>query len=241
MNAAKVSSALFVTLAAPAFAQTVSPTVDVFVSPDQPAATGHWRYLLRSSKQPYYCHEAGANTRCVDHEVVVENETQETLECRYQVDYKSADGTLVKSFDAPMLVFARTRPQVHAWITAPEVRSQVSWLSCRARAPYKRLAKVSGCSYEMLGKPFESYYPDEAKLKSLQGPVIVAFELTSRYGPAKGAAVVESSLAPLLDAAALRFIRDQDFRTNCPGQYDVLMRFRLQDQLAARTPAPAPD
>jgi len=49
--------------------------------------------------------------------------------------------------------------------------------------------------------------------------------------------VVESSLAPLLDTAALRFIRDQDFRTNCPGRYDVLMRFRLQDQLAAQPPA----
>jgi len=238
MNAAKlISIALFASLSAHVFAQTASPTVDVFVSPDQAAATGHWRYLLRSSKQPYYCHEAGANTRCVDHEVVVENETQETLECRFQVDYKSADSTLVKSFDGPMLVFPRTRPQLHAWITAPEVTAGVTWLSCRARAPYKRLAKVSGCSYEMLGKPFESYYPDEAKLKSLQGPVIVAFELTSRYGPAKDVAVVESSLAPLLDAAALRFIRDQDFRTNCTGRYDVLMRFRLQDQLSAPAPA----
>jgi TonB family protein len=135
-----------------------------------------------------------------------------------------------------MLVFARTRPQVHAWVTGPEVKAEISWLSCRARAPYQRLAKVSGCNYDMLGKPFESYYPDEAKLKSLQGPVIVAFELTSRYGPAKDPTVVESSLAPLLDAAALRFIRDQDFRTNCPGRYDVLMRFRLQDRLSARAP-----
>jgi hypothetical protein len=236
MNAANLLTALIALLAAPVFAQTASPT-DVFVSPDQTTATGHWRYLLRSSKQPYNCHEAGANIRCVDHEVIVENETQETLECRFQVDYKAGDGTLVKSFDGPMLVFARTRPQVHAWITGPEIKPEVSWLSCRARAPYQRLAKVSGCNYQMLGKPFESYYPDAAKLKSLQGPVIVAFELTSRYGPAKDPTVVESSLAPLLDAAALRFIRDQDFRTNCPGKYDVLMRFRLQDQLSARAPA----
>jgi hypothetical protein len=239
MNAAKLlAAALLITAAAPVYAQSQgSPSADVFVSPDQAASTGHWRYVLRASKQPYFCHEAGANTRCVDHEVVVENESQETLECRFQVDYKSADGAVLKSFDGPMLVFARTRPQVHAWVTAPEVKAEVTWLSCRARAPYKRVAKVSGCSYDMLGKPFSSYYPDEAKLKSLQGPVIISFELTSRYGPAKDPTVVESSLAPLLDTAALRFIRDQDFRTNCPGRYDVLMRFRLQDQLAAQPPA----
>jgi hypothetical protein len=42
---------------------------------------------------------------------------------------------------------------------------------------------------------------------------------------------------PVLDAAALRFIRDQEFRTNCPGtRFDVLMRFKLRDEVA--TPAP---
>jgi TonB family protein len=85
-----------------------------------------------------------------------------------------------------------------------------------------------------MGKPFETYYPAEAKEKSMQGPVIISFLLDQRDGTAKDVTVAESSLFPLLDRSATRFIRDQEFRTNCPGtRFDVLMRFRLRDEVVS--------
>lgn len=144
------------------------------------------------------------------------------------------DGAVINTFEGPSLVLPHTSPELNSTITDDAAQAEITSLQCLARAPYQRLAKVAGCRYDMMGKPFASYYPAEAKLKSQQGPVIVAFLLPQRLGPAQEVSVVEGSLAPLLDAAALRFIRDQDFRTNCPGQrFDVLMRFKLRDQVAA--------
>jgi TonB family protein len=89
----------------------------------------------------------------------------------------------------------------------------------------------------MRGKPFETYYPAEAKEKPMQGPVIIAFRLDVREGNAKDVVVAESSLHPVLDGAALKFVRDQEFLTNCAGnQFDVLVRFKLRDQVVAQAP-----
>jgi TonB family protein len=141
---------------------------------------------------------------------------------------------VLKEYQGPSLVLPRTSPELNATITDDQTEAEITSLECLARAPYQRVAKVSGCKYDMMGKPFETYYPPEARLKSQQGPVIVSFLLGQRLGPAQEVTVAESSLVPLLDDAALRFIRDQDFRTNCPGQrFDVLMRFKLREEVMA--------
>ena len=206
------------------------------VSASQPRATdsGSWHYVLRRSSQAWRCDESGASRMCLEHVVALSNQSRETLECKLRVNFVRADGSVAHTFEGPMLVLPRTSPEIHSAITDDGTRAEIAALDCWARAAYQRIAKTPGCSYGMMGKPFESYYPPEAKQKSLHGPVIVAFLLDQREGTAKEVVVVESSQVPMLDAAALRFIHDQEFRTNCPGtRFDVLMRFKLRDQIAA--------
>jgi TonB family protein len=211
-------------------------TRDVTVSEPHAIASGSWNYTLRRSSHAWSCDETQAGGKlCLEHIVTVNNDSAETLICQLRVDLNRADGTAAGNFAAPVLVLPRTRPDVHTAVTDDQTTASVTSLDCAARAPYKRIAKAPGCKYEMMGKPFETYYPAEAKLRSLQGPVIVSFLLTRRLGPARDVAIAESSLQPLLDDAALKFIRDQDFVTNCPDQrFDVVMRFKLRNEVAAQ-------
>ena len=210
---------------------------DVSVSPAKATTSGSWSYALRRSSESWTCDDSGHGGKCLEHVVAVDNQSAETLECKLRVDFKRQDGSVLRSFEGPALVFPRTRPEVHATISDDQTHAEIAAMDCWARRPYQRVAKVEGCSYSMMGKPFETYYPAEAKEKSMQGPVIIAFRLDVREGNAKDVVVAESSLQPMLDGAALKFIRDQEFRTNCPGtQFDVLMRFKLRDQVVARSP-----
>jgi TonB family protein len=235
----KLSSAacllLLVTSAQAAHAAKWPETRDVTVSEPRTTATGTWNYHLKRSTHAWSCGDAPSSGLCLEHLVTVNNQSGETLLCQLRVDIRRADGTVERSFEGPAVVLPRTWPEVHAAITDDRAQAEIAAFDCLARAPYKRVARTAGCKFDLMGKPFETYYPAEAKLKSLQGPVIVAFRLEQRLGPAVDVAVAESSLVPLLDEAALRFIRDQDFRTNCPGgRYDLLMRFKLRDQVAAQ-------
>jgi TonB family protein len=210
---------------------------DVGASQPQPTASGSWHYVLRRSSQAWSCGEGGSSRLCLEHVVAVSNQSGETLECKLRVNFLREDGGVVNTFEGPMLVLPRTSPEIHAAITDDRTRAEIAALDCRARAAYQRIAKTPGCSYTMMGKPFETYYPPEAKRKSLHGPVIVAFLLDQREGAAREVTVAESSQVPMLDAAALRFIRDQEFRTSCPGtRFDVLMRFKLRDEIANTSP-----
>jgi TonB family protein len=214
-----------------------TPLESVTVSEARKTSTGEWQYTLKKSTQPWFCEGASAASRCVEQVVTISNRSGETLECRVRVDFKGADGATVSSQEVPALVLPRTHPDVFSTISDSALRAEVAVMDCKARTPYRRLGKDEGCHFSFMGKPFETYYPDEAKLRGLQGPVIVSFFLRRREGDAQDVTVAESSLVPELDAAAQRFIRDQLFTTNCPGRsYDLLMRFKLRDEAMARLP-----
>jgi TonB family protein len=234
----KNASAVFLSLSSlvcvPAFARDLPALTDVVVSDSREAESGKWNYILRASAQPWPCSENAPTPLCTEQVLIVVNESPQTLECNLHVDFKRADGALERSFDGPALVLPRTKPEVHSMVTDATTKAEVRQLSCHPRAPYKRVKKVEGCKYEMMGKPFESYYPPEAKRLAQQGPVIVSFLLDRREGAAKEIAVAEGSLVPSLDAAARQFIRDQTFVTNCPDtRFDILMRFKLRNELPA--------
>ncbi len=224
-------------IAAPAASADTAPKTynyeDVTVSDPGATPSGSWRYTLRRSSQPWACE---GNSRCLEHLVNVANDSDETLDCRLRVEYRDARGAVGRTFDGPLLVLPRTNTDVHSMITDAATQADLRYLDCRARAPYRRLPKDPGCQYNMMGTPFETYYPAEAKKASQQGPVIVSFLLDRREGGAKEVAIAESSHVPVLDQAALRFIRDQHFATNCPDRrYDILMRFKLRDEAPAAT------
>lgn len=226
-------------LAAPSFvlAQTYN-FQEISVSEPRATPSGTWRYTLKRSVEPWPCDDNAAQRRCLEHVVAIDNQSSETLDCRLRVEYRGADGRVGRSFEGPLLVLPRTNTDVHGMFTDATAQADLQALDCRARAPYPRLPRSADCQYNMMGKPFETYYPPEAKVASQQGPVIVSFLLDRRQGSAKQVAIAESSHVPVLDQAALRFIRDQEFITNCPDRrFDILMRFKLRDQVVARPPA----
>ena len=231
MKNARIASLWLLSIACgPVFARELPELTDVRVSEAQEAESGKWSYVLRGSARPWSCNDTQTGPMCTEHVVVIANESPQTLECSLRVEFKRADGTVDSTFDGPALVLPRTKPEVHSLITDAGTKADVKRLSCHGRAPYKRLKKVDGCKYEMMGKPFETYYPADARRLAQQGPVIVSFLLDRREGVAKEIAVAEGSLVPALDAAARQFIRDQTFLTNCPyTSFDVLMRFKLRD------------
>lgn len=236
-NARAILSMCFIGLATLASAANRNAGMTpVLVSPDQPVEGGHWKYTMSRSAVPWNCGGKHGQQTCVDAEVSVDNQSGRTLECKLRVDYKAPDGRMLASFDAPAVILPRSQARVHRHIIVPDTLSEVKRLDCIARAPYQRVPKVEGCTYDMKGPLLEEYYPPSAVRESLEGPVVVAFTLPKDAGKAIEAVVAESSLVPELDTAALRFIADQRFTTPCPGtRFDVRIRFQLRTKVATRT------
>lgn len=198
---------------------------------------GAWRWLLERTAAPWSCGTAQEPARCVEHALLIDNATPQTLECVAGFAYATADGGRVSDPDMPALVLPRSRHEMRGRITAEATRVEVTRLECRARPPYVRLAVPAGCKYEMHGNPLESYYPPAAMRLALEGPVTVSFLLASRSGRASEVAIAESSLVPMLDDAAKRFVADQVFSTKCAGsRFDVRVRFALRDRYAGARP-----
>jgi TonB family protein len=218
-------------LVAAAYAYERPALVTVSVSEDHAVDGGSWRSLLKRTGTPWTCGTKGEPMQCVEHAVVIDNQSPQALECMAGFAYVTPDGTRVSDPDLPALILPRTSHEMRGRITAAATQIDVSRLECRARPPYKRIKAPEGCKYEMYGNPFEEYYPASAVRLALEGPVTVSFLLTGRNGPASEIEVVDSSQVPMLDAAAKRFITEQRFRTACPGtRFDVRMRFTLRDR-----------
>jgi len=206
----------------------------VLVAAGQPVESGHWNYTVRRSTAPWDCGAKSAGQKCVDQDVFIHNQSDQTLECNLRVDYKAPDGRVHQSFDTPAVVFPRSRSRAHRHVTDPAEQAEVTRLNCNTRPPYRRIPKVEGCTYEMNGPLLEDYYPPSAIRQTLEGPVTVAFTVLKASGKATDAVVAESSLVPELDAAALKFIAAQRFKTACPGtRFDVRIRFRLRTQIVS--------
>lgn len=205
--------------------------VSVSAAQDHAVDGGAWSSMLLQSATPWPCVSAGAAAQCVEHSVVIDNRSPQTLECTAAFASEGGATPPVNGPDMPALVLPRTTHEIRGPIVTAERTVRLSYLDCRARPPYQRLSRDPVCKYEMFGNPFEGYYPAAAVTQALEGPVVIAFQLPERNGHATGIAVAESSLVKSLDEAATRFVTDQRFTTNCPGtRFDVRMRFTLRDR-----------
>jgi TonB family protein len=223
-------SVVFVSLLAAAHGQDRPALVTVATSADHAVDGGSWNSLLKRTATPWAC---GPNlaAQCVEHTVVVDNQSPQTLECTAAFAVRAGATPSLDGADLPALVLPRSQREIRGPITTTETGVELSHLDCRARPPYHRLKVAAECKYDMFGKPFEEYYPAAAVSQALEGPVVVAFTLARRNGRASDVAVADSSLIYALDEAAKRFVKDQRFTTNCPGtRFDVRMRFRLRDR-----------
>ena len=205
--------------------------VTVSASEDHAVDGGSWNSLLKRTATPWACGGGKDAKQCVEHTVVIDNQSPQTLECTGSFSSQGGGGPSLDGADIPALVLPRTRHEIRGPIATTETKVELSHLDCHARPPYRRLKVADGCKYQMFGQPFEEYYPAAAVSQALEGPVVVAFLLPERNGRASEIAVVDSSLVYSLDQAAKRFVTEQRFSTNCPGtRFDVRMRFTLRDR-----------
>jgi len=205
--------------------------VTVSTSEDHAVEGGRWYSLLKRTGNPWSCASKQEAMQCVEHAVVVDNQSPQTLECVAGFAYQTADGTRVNDPDMPAVILPRTSHEIRGRITAEATKVDVDRLDCRARAPYQRIKAPEGCKFEMSGNPLEGYYPPAAVRLALEGPVTVSFLLEHRSGPPSEVAIADSSLVPMLDEAAKRFVNEQRFSTGCAGQrFDVRVRFTLRDR-----------
>lgn len=216
-----------------ALAQTPPPLQTVSTSEDHAIDGGSWRHVVKRTAQPWACGSKREATSCVEHAVAIENQSTQTLECVGGFSYVSPEGVPITDPDLPALILPRTTHEMRGRITTEGTKFRIASLECRARAPYARIPVAAGCKYEMHGDPLENYYPASAMAQALEGPVTLSFVLPQKIGAATEVAVAESSLSPVLDAAAKRFVADQQFRTPCPGtRYDMRMRFKVRNRYA---------
>lgn len=207
------------------------PLVTVSVSEDHAVDGGKWNSLRKRTADPWSCGDGPAPRRCVEHSVVIDNQSPQTLECFAAFASQAGTAPELTGADTPALVLPRTTHEIHGPIATTETRVELSRLDCRARPPYRRIAVARDCKYQMFGKPFAEYYPAAAVSQALEGPVVVAFLLPERSGHASEVTVADSSLVYSLDEAAKRFVNEQRFTTNCPGtRFDMRMRFTLRDR-----------
>src|SRR5437868_6911412 len=195
------------------------------VSDDHAVDGGAWNSLLKRTASPWPCGTAKAPAQCVEHSVVIDNQSPQTLECTAAFVSQAGVTPALNGPDVPALVLPHTTHEIRGPIVTTEAKIGLSHLDCHARPPYRRLKVDATCKYEMFGEPFESYYPAAAVTQALEGPVVVAFQLPKKSGRADDVAVAESSLVYSLDEAAKRFVKAQRFTTNCPGtRFDMRMR-----------------
>ncbi|HTU67259.1 MAG TPA: TonB family protein [Steroidobacteraceae bacterium] len=224
--------ALAILLLVTAAAAFERPTlITVSTSEDHAIEGGSWRSILKRTAQPWNCGSKAEAATCVEHALVVDNQSPQSLACYAEFAYQTPDGVRVIDPETPALILPRSSHEIRGRITAEGTTLEVTHLDCAPRAPYKRLAVDPQCKYDMHGNPLEDYYPAAAMRLALEGPVTVSFVLPRKRGAATEVAVADSSLVPMLDTAAKRFIADQMFTTKCPGtRYDIRMRFRMRDR-----------
>jgi len=205
--------------------------VTVSVSEDHAVDGGKWYSMLKRTGTPWSCGSREAPAQCVEHGLVIDNQSPLSLECVAGLAYQTPEGTRVNDADVPALVLPRTSHEIRGRITAAATQIEVTRIEWGARPPYQRLPVPAGCKYEMYGNPLEDYYPASAINLALEGPVTLSFLLGSRSGPATEVAVVDSSQVAMLDEAAKRFVNAQRFSTACPGtRFDMRVRFRMRDR-----------
>jgi hypothetical protein len=209
--------------------------LSVSVSEAHPVDGGEWSSSIRRTASPWDCGSGKDARECVEHSVVIDNRSPQTLECVASFSTQSGSTPTLDGAEVPALVLPRTGHEIRGPIATTETNVALSHLECHARAPYKRLKVAPGCKFQMFGKPLEEFYPAAALTQALEGPVAIGFLLPQRNGPATEIAIVDSSLVYSLDEAAKRFVAGQRFSTNCPGtRYDLRMRFTLRDRYLAQ-------
>lgn len=194
----------------------------LFVSADQPLRSGIWSYRVLQGGGSYWCKAMDAPSRT--YSVVVENESDETLDCSI-----SLLTSRKQVYENRAVVEPRGRQLGLEVCTTPEEDFESATADCALRRSPLPWDVPDGCSYSVVRTP-EFEYPPSSKRRAEQAPVYVTFSIQEREGRPTDIAIAASSGFQRLDEAAMRYVKQIVARTSCPGvHYRMRLSFRLDE------------
>jgi TonB family protein len=188
-----------------------------------------WPHDYMRGEYEVSCPDSDA-AACIYHRLIVENASDDTLECRSNVTYDGVNRDGQSTRDHKMVVEPNTRKAVLADNTTPDVKVVSYGVECAVRPPTDDSKLTLDCKPTLTQKPTGSIdYPMELRRAGQEGPVLLEFTLTDREGPPRDIVVVGSSLWPKLDESAVKYVAQYRGLTDCKqGRFRLPLTFRLQ-------------
>jgi len=166
---------------------------------------------------------------CVWHRLIVDNQTDDTLECSGQLTYDGVNRAQAGSVEHRMVVSSHVRRVVLGDTTNPDVAVKSHDVHCAIRKPPDSSKLTPKCELTVLNAPAELEYPMESRKLSEEGPVLLDFSLTDKDGQPSDIVVVGSSLYPRLDAAGIKYVSEFVGSTKCKhGRFRIPVTFQLK-------------
>ena len=169
------------------------------------------------------------NETCVYHRLIVENTSSNTLECYGQISFDGLDRDKVSSRKHHMVIEPNSRKAVVTDSAQVSVRATTHNVDCKIRKPLDDSKLTPKCKPTLSSKPTNIDYSSESRQAGQEGPVLLEFTLSDKEGAPTEITVVGSSLWPVLDDAAKKYVAQSSGSTDCKkGRFRMPLTFRLQ-------------
>jgi len=166
---------------------------------------------------------------CIWHRLIVDNQSDNALECSGQLTYEGTNRSQAASIDHKMVVVAHARRVVLGDMTNPDVNVKAHDVLCAIRKTPDTSKLTPKCEPTVLNAPAELDYPIESRKLSEEGPVLLDFSLTEKEDHPTDIEVVGSSLFPRLDEAGIKYVSKFVGATDCKhGRFRIPVTFQLK-------------
>lgn len=166
---------------------------------------------------------------CDEFSLVVRNRSSSTLRCRGAIRYPQPNPDGMTDTERTIIVpVGKTWTVVRA--DAPiDAKDVVREADCTAEPPLPPSSKPAECKSTITHSvDLANYYTKAAQDAQQEGPVFLEFTLGASPANPTDIKVLQTSLYPEIDAAAVRMFGDIQMTTNCVGQrFRSMAVFRL--------------
>src|SRR5882724_9249328 len=192
--------------------------------PEAPA----WPYEYMRGEVEVPCLD-DAKESCVWHRLIVDNQSENTLECTGRLAYDGVNREQHATMEHRMVVMPHARKAIVADITNADVKAGSHGVDCVARKPPDNSKLTPNCKPTVLNGPGSLDYPRESRQAGEDGTVLVEFSLTNELAHPTDIVVVGSSLWPRLDESGIKYVAQFNGATDCKhGRFRIPVTFQLR-------------
>jgi TonB family protein len=191
---------------------------------------GSWQFYLVRDDMPRRCSAKQGSEECLYRAVHVRNDSDETLECKGEIDYAGTDAKGNPIARSQLLVGGRGTYILVESLAKQGTNAETFDAACTVRPKLPPLDTPADCKYEVV-KPVSiaDYYPAAAQDADEEGPVVVEFTLPGKAARPTDVRAVSSSMYPRLDEAAVKAVSDMVMSSSCgKARYRLKLSFQLQ-------------